>query len=351
MLLHFCFWSWLFIVKWYLSTVTFNVYSGFPTVELLKLNVYGTALLAAFYYLLIYGLYPYVVKTNRYGFAIMGLILLFFFYTVADGYLEITWLRNCKDCMHTMQQNNPNYYDFLQLPFSTMLFKRLFSLGMPLGVIFMLAMPISIKAGLNALRNAYAKTELIREKARLELDFLRSQINPHFLFNSLNNIYGLVLNGRADQSALLIARLSELLRYTLYEANNEWTSIAEDVRLITNYLELEKIRLNHTKVTLNLRVDDPGVKVPSLLLVPLVENAFKHVGDVPASFIHFVIRADRQQLYFLGENTVGDPSSRTPGGIGLVHLLKRLDFFYPGRYEYRVVERGNIYRVTLICKL
>lgn len=225
------------------------------------------------------------------------------------------------------------------------------SLGLPLGIIFMLGMPISIKVGLAALRNAYAKAELIKEKAKLELDFLKSQFNPHFLFNSLNNIYGLILRGSIAQSASVIAHLSELLRYTIYEANNEWMPIAQETKLIANYLELEKIRLNHTKVSMDLTIENPLVQLPSLLLMPLVENAFKHTEDAPGAFVHLVIHVSQKQLYFMEENTVGDAKENKYGGLGLQHLRKRLAFFYPDRHQYELNEQANRYRVTLTCKL
>lgn len=351
LLLHICFWLVIFLLRWYLSVITFNIYNGLPATELLILNLCNTALLAGLYYMLIYGIYPYVVGKKHYFAGIMALILLFILFTLADTYLERQLLNACSGCMSIIKENNPSYYTFLHLQFSNMVFKRLISLGTPLGIAILLGVPISVKVGLNALRNAYAKTELIREKARMEVDFLKSQINPHFLFNSLNNIYGLILSGRANQSALLVSRLSELLRYTIYEANNEYLPIRKEISLIKNYLELEKIRLNHTDVTFEMKIDHWEIELPSLMLMPLVENAFKHVVDIPGSFIRFVIRADRQQLYFMEENTIVESAPKKHGGIGLPHLVKRLNFFYPNRHEYRITEQKDSYLVTLTCML
>ncbi|MDR2269634.1 MAG: histidine kinase [Sphingobacterium sp.] len=315
------------------------------------MSIYNTTLLASLYYMLIYCIYPYAIGKKKYFAGILTLILLFIFFAITDAYLERQILNACSGCMTIIKNNNPSYYTFLHLQFSNMLFKRLISLGLPLGIMIMLAVPISIKVGLNALRNAYAKAELIQEKAKIELDLLKSQINPHFLFNSLNNIYGLILNGKTDQSALLVSRLSELLRYTIYEANNEYLIIQEEIRLIKNYLELEKIRLNHTKVTFEMKIDHWETKLPALILMPLVENAFKHVVDVPGSFIRFVIQADRQQLYFMEENTMVECVKKMPAGFGLKHLVKRLNFFYPNRHEYEIIEQKDSYRVTLTCML
>lgn len=334
-----------------MASITFNVYNGLPTTTLFKINLYGTALLAAFYYTLVYGLYPYAIRAKSILGSLLGLVVLFILYTVADGCIEAALLRNCTDCMALIEQNNPNYHKFLQQQLGNVVFKRFMSLGLPLGIIFMLGMPISIKVGLAALRNAYAKAELIKEKAKLELDFLKSQFNPHFLFNSLNNIYGLILRGSIAQSASVIAHLSELLRYTIYEANNEWMPIAQETKLIANYLELEKIRLNHTKVSMDLTIENPLVQLPSLLLMPLVENAFKHTEDAPGAFVHLVIHVSQKQLYFMEENTVGDAKENKYGGLGLQHLRKRLAFFYPDRHQYELNEQANRYRVTLTCKL
>src|SRR5690606_27107501 len=350
LLLHLCFWLFMLAVKNYMASITFNVYNGLPTTTLFKINLYSTALLAAFYYTLVYGLYPHAIRAKSMVGSLFGLIMLFILYTVADGYMEAALLRNCTDCMALIERNNPNYHKFLQQQLSNVVFKRFMSLGLPLGIIFMLGMPISIKVGLAALRNAYANAELIKEKAKLELDFLKAQFNPHFLFNSLNNIYGLILRGNIAQSASVIAHLSAFLRYTTYEANNEWMPVAEETKLIANYIELEKIRLNHTKVSMEVTIENPSVQLPSLLLMPLVENAFKHTEDVPGAFVHFVIHVSDKQLYFMEENTMGDSEENKYGGLGLQHLRKRLAFFYPNKHQYELDEQANSYRVTLICK-
>ncbi|MEH6306278.1 sensor histidine kinase [Olivibacter sp. CPCC 100613] len=334
-----------------MASISFNVYSGLPAATLFKINLYGTLLLAGLYYTLVYGLYPYLIRRKSIAYSVLGLIMLFILYTIIDGYIEAFLLRNCTDCMALLERNNPNYYKFLQQPFSNVVFKRFMSLGLPIGIIFMLGLPISIKVGLAALRNAYAKAELIKEKAKLELDFLKSQFNPHFLFNALNNIYGLILRGSTTQSASMIAHLSAFLRYTIYEVNNEWMPIAEEATLIENYLELEKIRLNHTEISIDLKIENPSAQFPSLLLMPSVENAFKHTADVPGAFVHFVIHVNQEQLYFMEENTIDDSKENIYGGLGLQNLRKRLAFFYPDRYQYELNEQANRYQVTLICKL
>jgi sensor histidine kinase YesM len=163
---------------------------------------------------------------------------------------------------------------------------------------------------------------------------LRSQINPHFLFNSLNNIYSLVYHG-SDQALTAIAGLSDLLRYMLYDAA-EKVPLRTEMEYIEKYIGLQQLRFEHPiKVTVREEGDIRGIFVPPLLLIPFVENAFKH-GDLDNGGISVFISNSRQKTLFHCTNRKGLHRRDAGGGIGLENVKRRLSLLYPGKHEFSV---------------
>lgn len=215
-----------------------------------------------------------------------------------------------------------------------------------------LSIPLCIKLALAGWRSQVKALELAKNNAELESAFLKSQINPHFLFNSLNNIYGLILREETQLSAELVARLSALLRYMLYETGHNRLAIGMELGLLKDYIELERIRLNDTLVTTRIHTDSSEYIMPPLLLIPLVENAFKFCPDEPGAYIRFSLDVERGHLRATLDNTASPGTVRREGeGIGLPNLRKRLDLYYPGRYRYEAAEEGGIYRVKLFIDI
>jgi len=188
------------------------------------------------------------------------------------------------------------------------------------------------------------------EKTATELLLLKEQINPHFFFNTLNNLYAMSLTQEARTSETIL-QLSELMRYVIYKGKEDTVSISDEVKYLKDYLDLQSIRL-HKQLDLRFEVSlaDEATRVPPLLFIILVENAFKH-GVEPAEedcFLHLQLTADASGISFHCNNSVA-PTYRPPKspGIGLLNLRRRLEHLFPGRYELRLEAKQKSYQATL----
>jgi two-component system LytT family sensor kinase len=205
------------------------------------------------------------------------------------------------------------------------------------------------------LQGAAREREQALQRAQLEseLKFLRSQMNPHFLFNTLNNIYALSRK-KSEQTPEVVLRLSKLLRFMLYESAKPSISISEELRLLDDYIELERIRYN-SRLTVNFyrEIDNGQQSVSPLLLIPLVENAFKHgPGDSHhESYIHLDLVLKENLLTFTIENTMEDPEAAGTGdGIGLRNLKRQLELLY-SEYDLTINSQGGLFTATLTINL
>ncbi|HEX9511564.1 MAG TPA: sensor histidine kinase [Puia sp.] len=178
-----------------------------------------------------------------------------------------------------------------------------------------------------------------------ELSFLRSQINPHFLFNNLNNIYSLVYQGSA-QALTAIAGLSELLRYMLYDTT-EKVPLQKEMDYIRKYIELQKLRFDHP-VKAEIHMEGTDTLIPPLLLIPFVENAFKH-GDFSGTGqgLTITVFSGAQKTYFHCCNRKGMRQKDAGGGIGLENVRRRLCLLYPGKHSLLIEEDTLQFTVNL----
>ena len=194
--------------------------------------------------------------------------------------------------------------------------------------------------------------ELMKEKVAAELSLLKSQVQPHFIFNTLNNIYMLSLKN-SPQTSDMIYRLSALLSYMLYDTKRQYIEIEKEIDYVKNYINLEKIRYGERlDVQLNVFNNVRGVQVTPLLFLPLVENAFKHgvSNAVEDSWIHIDISLKKKTLVFKVENSVIKEkfaSNDFGSGLGLENLKRRLEILYPNRHELKVMDDDCSYLATL----
>lgn len=201
------------------------------------------------------------------------------------------------------------------------------------------------------------KQQLKDEKAKnteAELAWLKNQINPHFLFNTLNNISSLTqIDADAAQDA--IAQLSDLLRYAMYETNKNTVPLGGEVEFMRNYIELMKLRCNEqTSVNYQLSIDSEQVEVAPLLFISLIENAFKHgVSSGRPSAISIKLEQHQGQLTFICDNTnyPKNDKDRSGSGIGIENTRRRLELMYADRYEWEQTLEDNIYHVMIKLKL
>ncbi len=202
------------------------------------------------------------------------------------------------------------------------------------------------------------KQTLQTQTIQSELRFLKSQINPHFLFNTLNNLYALTLK-KSDKAPEIVLKLSEIMRYMLYECNEKWVLLSKEIQYIHNYLDLERLRQSGTT---DIRFTTEGhiseQLVAPLLFVPFLENSFKHGLNHHmrgGGYVHIQLRVQGDDLEFTIENSKveGLPRQEHPrsGGIGLVNVRQRLKILYPEKYTLEVLDEPHRYTVTLMLQL
>ncbi len=199
--------------------------------------------------------------------------------------------------------------------------------------------------------------ELAKEKAEAELNFLKSQINPHFLFNSLNSVYFLIdKNNKEARQAL--HKFSDMLRYQLYEMNGEKIPVEKEISYLQDYIALQRLRQNdNSSVSLHVAPDTQGFYIEPLLLVPFVENSFKHLShfnDGKKNEIKINLSRQNGTFNFSIRNTT--EGKKTPellpqGGIGLANVKRRLELLYPQRHQLAIQEQEGWFDVQLTIKI
>ena len=195
---------------------------------------------------------------------------------------------------------------------------------------------------------------MAKEKAEAELSFLKSQINPHFLFNSINAVYFLIdKENSAAREAL--HKFSDMLRYQLYEAGDTQISIEKEIDFLNDYVSLQKLRTDEQyKVDFTASPEVKGFMIEPLLLIPFVENAFKHISHKhdETNFVKVMLDKTNGAMNFVVENSREPvPAINKNGGIGLQNVKRRLELLYPGKYELMVNESETTYRVHLKLKV
>lgn len=206
----------------------------------------------------------------------------------------------------------------------------------------------------NHIKLRQAAQQLRIEKQAAELNYLKSQTNPHFLFNTLNNIYSLARD-KSDRAPESILQLSKILRYMLYEAGGSYIAIEQELKIIEDYISLEKLRYDDSlRINFNYNIEDMKQALPPLLLMPLVENAFKHgVSETRHQpFVDIHLSVERRQLAFFVKNSAEGLSSggKVQENIGLSNLKRQLELLYTD-YEVLLEQRDTEFSATLKINL
>lgn len=202
----------------------------------------------------------------------------------------------------------------------------------------------------------YTLQQVEKEKVELELKSLKMQVNPHFLFNSLNGIYAMAL-AKSDKTAPSVLGLSNLLRYMIYEAGDKRVSLKQEVEMIENYLDLQRLRSDaSTEISFTIEGDLNEVQIAPLLFFPLVENAFKHgvKGVSDSGFVRLHLQCSPQSIHFSIVNNKGeidDIEAGKYGGIGLKNVASRLNLIYPEYHEFTVKDEEEKFTVHLSLNL
>ncbi|WP_034058798.1 sensor histidine kinase [Lacinutrix jangbogonensis] len=186
------------------------------------------------------------------------------------------------------------------------------------------------------------------KKSKAELALLKSQINPHFFFNTLNNLYGLTVE-KSDDAPNVVLKLSDMMRYTIYMGKEDFVPLKDEIEYLKNYIELHKIRYHKTvDITFNHSYESDCEIAPLLFIIPL-ENAFKHGVErlTEDAYIHMNLKAEDGMIYFDIENNFGTLDTNNTIGIGLENLKQRLKLLYPKNHNINIEVKADIYKLSL----
>lgn len=219
---------------------------------------------------------------------------------------------------------------------------------------FLVLASIALKSAVDYIQLQKRMAEVAKEKAEAELNFLKAQINPHFLFNSLNAVYFLI-DKKNLQAREALHKFSEMLRYQLYECGDNRIPIEKEIGFLKDYVDLQQLRVNeNTSIEFSCGKEVGDFSIEPLLLIPFVENSFKHLSHFSNKQNEVQINLSRQNgsMHFSVYNTTEEKKElQKSGGIGLVNVQKRLKLLYPGKYKLEVKEKDGWFGVELNLSL
>jgi two-component system LytT family sensor kinase len=333
---------WLFVAAtWYYLRYTDYINS----LQAIEVTLIKTIDLALMVYIANYIFIPKLLYKKHYGWFVVSYILMIAVSSVYKMYLigKLTDNSALLDWTGDATQIKKRIYDNMIPHF------------------FLVTAGVACKLLLDYTRIQKRLAEVAREKAEAELNFLKSQINPHFLFNSLNSVYFLIDKNNTE-ARLALHKFSDMLRYQLYEIKDEKIPIEKELAYLQDYIDLQKLRVNENySVQLNIDHDMKSFSIEPLLLIPFVENSFKHVSHYSngkKNEIRIELFKQNGEMKFNVRNTTEDKNSkelngqqlRKREGIGLVNVKRRLELLYPHRHRLDVSESDGWFDVQLKIK-
>lgn len=223
-----------------------------------------------------------------------------------------------------------------------------------LGLILVYAFAVSFRFIEKWRNDEKHRAVLENEKIKTELLFLKQQVNPHFLFNSLNSIYSLALN-KSDVVTSSILKLSSILRYMLYDSGDSQVSLHKELEFIQDYIDLQRLRLTE-KVLVNYKIigEPEDYKIEPFIIIPLIENAFKFGTDnINQTFIIILINILHERIEIKVTNKIVTKAdeNKNQSGIGINNIKRRLELLYPNKHKFTVDKENDVFTVNLAIKL
>ncbi|PUZ27584.1 Histidine kinase [Chitinophaga costaii] len=341
-LLHLLFWAVYLLQDSIMQfTWTMSALPGMPDGERIRLAIIATVIIAIpkaiFTYFVVYFVFPRALKYPALRWWLCG-----------ETLLVLTALILAHRCLNFYIVGPIIYHNIIR-PTSILNLPYLLLTIMDLG--FVSGYAFTFKLLRMQLSGKEREKNLLQEKLQTELKFLRNQTHPHFLFNTLNNIYALARK-RSDKTAAMILKLSKLLRFMLYESGKGFICISEEIRIIDDYLELQKLRFNERlSIQFHRNIDQEGSLLAPLLLLPFVENAFKHgVSETRFnSFVHIDLQLQNEILQFIIANTTNEDRIQ-PEQIGLGNVRRQLELMYHD-HSLKVTNAAQVFTVQLTLNL
>src|SRR5215204_78595 len=328
---HLFFWMMLFLLWFYLRYQDYSTIERALTITLIKIID-----LALLIYICNYLLVPQLLYKKKYGWFILLFIIMIAASTLIKMQLTGRILNN--PALLNLSDNwKGRVYDNFIPHF------------------FLVTAGVAFKLLFDYTRLQKRLAEVAKEKAEAELSFLKSQINPHFLFNSLNSVYFLIDKNNPDARQAL-HKFSDMLRYQLYEANGEKIPIEKEIDYLQDYVHLQQLRKDENyKVQFNCSQEVKNFSIEPLLLIPFVENAFKHIshkakGD---NFVKLDMTRSNGYFEFVVENSCekGMYTTEQHGGIGMNNVKRRLELLYPGTHQLTIDDDNDKFKINLKLKI
>ena len=329
---HVCFWLLLFGLWYYFRYQDYSSKALAAKITLLKV-----ADLAFMVYVTNYLLIPQLLYKKNYF--LFGIVFIAFVFGSSVGKM---WVEG--QMMH-----NPQLFAIFNQHFKVRFYDNV------IPHFLLVITGASFKLLIDHARSQRKLGEMAKEKAEAELNFLKSQINPHFLFNSLNSVYFLI-DKENPHAREALHKFSDMLRYQLYECNGDKIPIEKEISYLQDYVDLQKLRRgSDDEVVFDLSDDVRGFSIEPLLLMPFVENSFKHLSHFSNGKKNLVrINAAKAsgEFHFSVTNTIEYTSTKESiGGIGLKNVKRRLELLYPGTHFLEINEQGNSFNVKLKLKI
>ncbi len=334
---------WLIIILIILSTF-YNKFNYFPIDDFFYYRLF---LNIAIFYLNYSFLVPKLLLDKKIGlYAFVSLAFIMFFIFVYQNILPSIPLMDGLGNQHELLkfENGHNAIES----------KKIFFLSFIQGIVIFLlfGISLSIKLSIEWYKNEKIKNLIKTQKINAELSFLKSQLNPHFLFNTLNSIYSLA-NKKSEATTEAIITLSELMRYMIYETDKEFVPLQKEIDYIKNYISLQNLRLKDSSgVRFNVH-GNLDQKIEPLLLISFIENAFKYGTDYTGKTnINIKIIVEESNLTLRVDNYISLKEKNNPNsGFGIQNIESRLNLLYPNSHTLKIEELDTLYKVELLLKL
>ncbi|MCT2561058.1 sensor histidine kinase [Chryseobacterium herbae] len=331
---------WIFFLLFFFSNKSDNE-DSYAFIVVYSCKILAQAAVA---YGLIYWIIPETLNKKRY--------LLFIISALGWLYIVFALLITLK--FYYLEPRFPTFFDDW-LGHTMTIRERLTSGKLILREFSFITYPVIILGFISFNRKQQRLLKLEEEKRSIELKVLKNQLNPHFLFNTLNNLYTLTLK-KDDKAPEVIAKLSEILDFVLYRCNEDYVSVEKEITLIENYIALEKLRYDENRLDILFTKDiQESNKISPLIVLTFIENAFKHgiVNETEKATIRLNLESKKEQIVFSIENT--KPQNECArisykSKIGLENVRKQLDLLYPKKHQLEIEETKTSYKVKLCLK-
>ena len=330
LIIHLIFW----LIWMYYSLIIIGDH-GFQVVDVDLFYGTGMVVYVITFYLHYLFVLPRVFKPFKWKKAIMGFLISFLFFASLRYLIEEVLTLYFLNVRNYYPGTNLAYYFYDNLVYS---FQPII-LSTALWLIIFLVRTLDY--------NNY----IMQEQKNMEIKFLKSQINPHFIFNTLNNIYSMV-HFQSPNALSAIEKLSNIMRFTTYEAQKSMIRLSEELNYMHAYIELEELRhYEKSFVSWELNIKDENMEIPPYMLSPFIENALKHGAYSEENPVVISLFCDEKQIRFKVKNKIGQQKKDQLGGIGLQNLRNRLEILYPGKHQLNTHQEDEVFIATLEIQL